>query len=138
MVPMAAFHQAGRTRINAFQVEDAYWFRHYFDDEDVFDALKQYYSSYDYRFEVPDSRFGRVERVLDEHGYSLAKVSDPEPFAVVKRKYTDHPKILFKGSVLHRGLGQFNCFVMKDQEAVEDALEAGARRLSETELSLEI
>ncbi|MDZ7702092.1 MAG: hypothetical protein U5J98_08525 [Halobacteriales archaeon] len=135
---MAAFHQAGRTRINAFHVGEAYLFRHYFEDDDVFDALKRYYSSYDYRFEVPESRFGRVDRVLDEHGYALAKVPDPAPFAVVKRKYTDHPTLLFKGSVLHRSLGQFNCFVMKDHEAVEAAVEAGARRLDETDLELEL
>ena len=135
---MAAFHQAGRTRINAFHVGEAYLFRHYFEDEDVFEALKRYYSSYDYRFEVPESRFGRVDRVLDEHGYALSKVPDPVPFAVVKRKYTDHPTALFKGSVLHRSLGRFNCFVMKDQEAVEEAVEAGARRLAETDLELEL
>ncbi len=135
---MAAFHQAGRTRINAFHVGEAYLFRHYFEDDDVFDALKRYYSSYDYRFEVPESRFGRVERVLDEHGYALAKVPDPEPYAVVKRKYTDHPDVLFKGSVFHRSLGQFNCFVMKDRATVEAAVEGGARRLSETDIDLEL
>ncbi len=135
---MAAFHQAGRTRINAFHVGEAYLFRHYFEDDDVFDDLRRYYSSYDYRFEVPESRFGRVERVLDEHGYALAKVPDPEPFAVVKRKYTDHPKVLFKKSVFHRSLGRFNCFVMTDQGAVDEAVEAGARRLSETDLDLEL
>ena len=134
---MAAFHQAGRTRINAFHVDEAYLFRHYFDD-DVFDDLKRYYSSYDYRFEVPESRIGRVERVLDEHGYALAKVPDPEPFAVVKRKYTEHPRVLFKSSVFHRSLGQFNCFVMKDHEAVEDAVAAGARRLADTDLELRL
>ena len=135
---MTAFHQAGRTRINAFQVEDAYWFRHYFDDDNVFDALKRYYSSYDYRFEVPESRFGRVERLLDEHGYVLAQVPDPDPYAVVKRKYTDHPTILFKGSVFQRSLGQFNCFVMKDRKVVNEAVEAGARPLPETDLELEV
>jgi hypothetical protein len=135
---MAAFHQAGRTRINAFQLGEVYLFRHYFEDDDVFDQLKRYYSVYDYRFEVPESRFGRVQRLLDEHGYALAKVPDPEPFAVVKRKYTEHPTVLFRGSVFHRSLDQFNCFVMKDREAVDDAVSQGARRLSETELTLEL
>lgn len=135
---MAAFHQAGRTRINAFHVDEAYLFRHYFEDDAVFDQLKRYYSPYDYRFEVPESRFGRVERLLDESGYALSKVPDPEPFAVVKRKYTAHPDVLFKGSVFHRSLGQFNCFVMKDRASVDEAVEAGARPLSDTDLTLEL
>lgn len=135
---MAAFHSAGRSRINAFHVGEVYLFRHYFEDDAVFDELKRYYSRYDYRFEVPDSRFGRVERLLDEHGFALAKVPDPEAFAVVKRKYTDHPKVLFSGSVLHRSLGRFNCFVMKDREAVEEAVARGAQRLADTDLSLDI
>ena len=135
---MAAFHQAGRTPINAFQVGDVYLFRHYFEDDEVFDELKRYYSPYDYRFEVPASRFGGVQRRLDEHGFALAEVPDPEPFTVVKRKYTAHPKVLFKGSVLHRSRGQFNCFVMKDQDAVEEAVAAGARRLADTDLDLEL
>lgn len=134
---MAGFHRAGRTRINAFHVGEAYLFRHYFEDDAVFEQLKRYYSPYDYRFEVPEPRFGRVQRLLDEHGYALTKVDDPEPFAVVKRKYTAHPKVLFSGSVYHRSLGGFNCFVMKDREAVEEAVAQGARPLAETDLKLE-
>ncbi|MFB6354515.1 MAG: hypothetical protein ABEJ92_10570 [Halobacteriales archaeon] len=135
---MAAFHRAGRTRINAFHVGEAYLFRHYFEDDDVFDDLKRYYSPYDYRFEVPETRFGRVQRLLDEHGFALTEVADAEPFAVVKRKYTDHPSVLFEGAVLQRSLGRFNCFVMRDREAVADAVEAGARPLAETDLTLEL
>lgn len=135
---MAAFHQAGRTRINAFHVGDAYLFRHYFEDDDVFDELKRYYSAYDYRFEVPESRFGRVQRRLDERGFALAEVPDPAPFVVVKRKYTAHPRVLFKGSVLHRSRGQFNCFVMKDRASVDEAVAEGARRLADTDVELDL
>lgn len=135
---MASFHRASQTRLNAFPVGDAYYFRHYFEDDDLFDELKRYYSHYDYRFEVPSSRFERVQRQLAEHGFGLVKVDDPTPFAVVKRKYTNHPKILFKRSVLHRSLGRFNCFVMADREAVERAVADGARPLAETDLDLEL
>lgn len=135
---MAAFHRAGHRRVNAFRVGERYLFRHYFEEDAVFDALKRYYRRYDYRFEVPASRFGRVQRQLAEHGYALVEVGDPTPFAVVKRKYTNHPTTLFKESVLHRSLGRFNCFVMTDRSAVERAVEQGARRLSETDLTLEL
>ena len=135
---MASFTRAGQTRLHAFHVGDAYWFRHYFEDDDLFDELKRYYSHYDYRFEVPAGRFERVQRLLDDHGFALVKVDDPTPFAVVKRKYTAHPPVLFKRSVLHRSLGRFNCFVMADREAAERAVAEGARPLADTDLELEL
>lgn len=135
---MAEFRRAGTTRINAFEVEGTYLFKHYFEEEAVFSALRRYYSRYEYRFEVPAARLGRVRSILEEHGYALIDVAEVEPFAVVKRKYTAHPRVLFEDSVVQRGLGQFNCFVMKDEAAVDRAIEAGARRLSETDLDLQL
>ncbi len=133
-----AFHRAGDERINAFPTGDTYLFKHYFDDDEVFGELKRYYNDYEYRFEVPDGRYEHVKDFLDRHGYALVEVEEIEEFAVVKRKYTDHPRVLFKGSVLHRGLGNFNCFVMKDREAFQKALDAGARPLLETDLELAV
>lgn len=131
---MPEFHRAGTQRINAFEVDGRYLFKHFFEDDAVFSELRRYYSPYDYRFEVPADRIAHVRSVLDEHGYALVDVEAFEAFAVVKRKYTDHPRQLFKESVFHRSLGNFNCFVMKDREAVEAAVTAGARRLDETDL----
>lgn len=131
-----SFHRAGDERINAFRRDETYLFKHYFDDDDVFAELKRYYNQYDYRFEVPESRFAHVRDVLERHGYALIEVDEVEEFAVIKRKYTDHPRVLFKGSVLHRSLGNFNCFVMKDREAFQQALSAGAQPLLETDLEL--
>lgn len=131
-----AFHRAGSERINAFPVGETYLFKHYFDDEEVFGELQRYYDEYEYRFEVPDSRLEHVSDFLDRHGYALVAVDEVEEFAVVKRKYTDHPRVLFKGSVFHRSQGNFNCFVMKDRDAFQQALGAGATPLLETDLDL--
>lgn len=133
-----AFHPAGNERVNAFPDGERYLFKHYFDDEEVFSELQRYYNEYEYRFEVPESRFEHVRDFLEGNGYALVEVDDIEEFAVVKRKYTDHPRVLFKGSVFHRSLGNFNCFVMKDRDAFQRAVNAGARPLMETDLELTV
>lgn len=43
--------------IYVFAVGDEYYFSHYFDRSDVFDALKEHYNGEKYRFEVPDDDF---------------------------------------------------------------------------------
>lgn len=133
-----AFHRAGHQRVNVFEVDDRYLFKYFFDEDGVFAKLKRYYDSYEYRFEVPAERFEYVREVLLDHGYAPTVVDPVEPFVVVKRKYTDHPEILFRGSVLHRSAGNFNCFVMKDTDAVEQAIEAGAQPLAETDVAFSL
>lgn len=132
------FHAAGEERVNAFLIEEAYLFKHYFEEDEVFAELAQYYDDYEYRFEVPAFRLADVRSILGRHGYALVVVDAVEEFAVAKRKYTNHPEILFSNSVYHQGKDKFNCFVMKDREAVTDAVNAGARHLPETSLTLDI
>ncbi|MFB6197384.1 MAG: hypothetical protein ABEI52_03815 [Halobacteriaceae archaeon] len=135
---MPEFTRAGTDRINAFEVEGTYLFKHYFEDEEIFAELKEHYNQYEYRFEVPAFRFEDVQALLRRHGYDLAVVDDVTPFTVVKRKYTNHPEILFEGAVLHRDLGNFNCFVMKDRSTVQQAVAQGARQLGDTDLEAPI
>lgn len=127
---MAEFHRAGHERVNVFPVEERYLFKHYFEGEDVFDRLKQYYNNQQYRFEVPPSDFENLQEFLVSHGYALVVVDAVEEFVVVVRKYTQHPENIFKDSVMHRSTGDFNCFLMTDQEAVDRAIDAGAIRLT--------
>ena len=128
---MSAFVPAGAERVNVFAVGEAYLFKHYFEGDEVFDELRQYYNHSQYRFEVPEPDFERVRLFLEDRGYALAVVDDIEPFAVVVRKYTAHPDNIFKGSVLHRSVDDFNLFVMTDRDAMEEAVEAGATPLAE-------
>jgi len=65
-------------------------------------------------------------------------VDDVAPFAVVKRKYTNHPDVLFKQAVFHRSVDGFNCFVMTDRDAVERAVSSGATPLVDTDLELSV
>lgn len=129
-----AFRRAGHEPVNAFPVGGAYLFKHYFEGDAVFRRLRRYYNNAQYRFEVPPDDFDEVRSFLADHGYGLVVVDELDPFVVVVLKYTSHPDNIFKESVIHRGVPDYNCFLMTDREAVERAVEAGATRLEATGL----
>jgi hypothetical protein len=132
---------ADTTEINAFEVEDAdlYIFSQYFDQEEVFDELREWYDSEQYRFEVPADEINRIESFLDEYFYDLNRVAPDaiEPFCVVKEKYTDHADIL-RNSVYHTSRGGSTVFVMQDRPSAEQALEQGATPLADSDTSFRL
>ena len=130
------FQRAGHERVNAFAVDDYYLFKHYFDGDEVFARLWRYYNNQQYRFEVPAEAFEGIRAFLTQHDYALVPVDEasiPE-FVVAVRKYTTHPENIFKASVIHRSSENYNCFLLTDQDAVEQAVEKGAVRLTQTSL----
>jgi hypothetical protein len=129
---MAEFRRAGDEQVNVFEIDETYLFKHYFDGEDVFDRLKPYYNNQQYRFEVPAEAFEELRSFLSDHGYSLAIIDAVREFAVVVKKYTEHPENIFKGSVIHRSVDGYKAFLMTDQAAVDRAIREGAIRLSNT------
>jgi hypothetical protein len=131
---MASFRRAGHEQVNVFEIDDTYLFKHYFDGEDVFDRLKPYYNNQEYRFEVQPDEFEEIREFLDEQGYGLVLVDALVEFVVVVRKYTDHPNIIFKESVVQRSVGNHNFFRTTDQKAVERAVSEGATRLTESDV----
>lgn len=124
-------------RVNAFRVGESYLFKHYFEGETLFSVLKRYYNGNQYRFEVPADRFYGVQAVCRRYAYDLAPVEDNDPYAVLVRKYTAHPDDIFKQSVLQRDAGDFNCFLLRDEAAVERAVADGAVRLTATDVAIE-
>jgi hypothetical protein len=132
---------ADTTEINAFEVEDAdlYIFSQYFDQEEVFDELREWYDSEQYRFEVPTDEMDRIESFLDEYFYDLNRVAPDaiEPFCVVKEKYTDHADIL-RNSVYHTSRGSNTVFVMQDRLSAEQAVEQGATPLADSDTSFRL
>ena len=126
--------EVDRERINVFAVEDRYLFKHYFEQDDVFAALRDYYNADDYRFEIPADAFDDVQEVLAEHFYEADIIHDLEPFCVVYPKYSDHPSVLFKASVLQRNTGGVHIFLMKDQLSVEQAINQGATTFADSDV----
>jgi len=128
---MPGFRPSDRERVNAFQVGERYLFKHYFEGAAVFQRLEEYYNNQQYRFEVPPGEFEAVQSFLSAHGYELTVVDFPEEFVVVVEKYTDHPENIFKASVMQRSADGYNCFLVTDRAAVEQAVSDGATRLTE-------
>jgi uncharacterized protein YkuJ len=131
---------ADTTQINAFEVEsaDLYIFSQYFDQDEVFAELREYYDSEHYRFEVPADEIGRVESFLDDFFFDLTRVPPDaiDPYCVVKEKYTDHADIL-RNSVYHTSRGSTTVFVMQDQLSAEQAVEQGATPLADADISFQ-
>lgn len=125
-------------RVNAFRVGSDVLFRHYFEGDAVFDRLKPFYESQQYRFSVPADQVHQVKEFLAGYNYDLRIVDDPNRFAVRCRKYRSHPENIFKASVLQRSAGDHTVFVLRNEAEVEKAVEQGATALSKTELSLSL
>lgn len=131
----AGFRRANSERVNVFPVSDRYLFKHYFDEDSVFDRLKRYYNKHQYRFEVPEQEYPEVRTFLQDYGYGLVTVAAVEAFVVVVEKYSEHPENIFKESVIQRSKENYNCFLMTGQDAVDHAVETGhARKLADTAL----
>lgn len=121
-----------RERINVFPIDNDYLFKHYFDRQDIFDELQDFYNAAKYRFEVPQDEFEAVQDLLVENYYEPVVVDDFEAYCVVKEKYTDHADIL-RQSVAHWERRGQMFFLMKNELAVKEAIEHGATPIHETD-----
>lgn len=127
----------GKEQFYVFEIDDTYLFKHYFQIQSVFSELQQYYNESEYRFEIPPDEFDDVRELLEENYYEPVVVDDLEEFCVVKEQYTEHADIL-KNSVENWSRRGYNFFLMKDLQAVEQAIEQGAKRVERTDLVLGI
>jgi hypothetical protein len=118
--------------ITVFPVEEEYWFSHYFDREDLFERLREYYNEDAYRFEIPAEEFGTVREELAGEYIDLVIAEDLESYYVVIEQYTEYRDIL-RDSVAHRKRQGHRFFLMKDELSVREAVEHGATPLSETD-----
>lgn len=127
-----------REQINLFVVDDLYLFKHYFEQNAVFGTLRRYYNEDAHRFEVPEDALAEVQEVPRDHFYDPVIVEEPESFCVVHRRYTDHPDVLFKASVLQRSRDDYHIFLMKDQLSVDQAVNNRATPINDTDLDCPI
>ncbi len=123
------------TTIPAFEIADTYLFTHFFEDQELFEKFRQYYNGD--RFEVPVDDLEHVQGILDQFYYELEPVDDLDAYCVVKEQYTKHAPIL-KQWVDHWTRESHHFFLMKDQQAVDFAVEQGATPVSESKFVLGI
>lgn len=122
-------------QIYCFNIQDTYLFSHYFEQEHIFEELKEYYVEEEYHFEVPAEDLDAVTDLLEDHGFDVKLVDHLEPYTVVKEQYTPYSAIL-KRSVLHWQRAEHNFFLMQSPDDVAFAVEKGAIPLRETDLVL--
>lgn len=127
----------GGNTIPVFNTGEKYVFKYYFEDKDLYSRLSQYYNSDKYRFEIPEDEFPSVESTLTDNGKAVQEIDAIDDYVVVKEKYTAHPDILFKESILKQSRSGYNLFLMKDRTSVKSALTNGAEPVAATELSLD-
>lgn len=132
---MAAFHRASRERVNVFPIKDRFYFRRFFEDNAIFATLAPYYNDERYRFEIPPDRYETIANTLRSHEYEPVVVEDFTPFVVGQRRYSDHPRILFRSVVAQRSMKSYTLFLLKDRKSVEQAIDAGATPVSSLEIS---
>lgn len=123
-----------REEITVFEVNGTYLFKQYFDRDDLFDTLKSYYKSDKCRFEVPGDKIDDAQQILDEYFFDLRIEDGLHSYFVVMEQGDDYSDVR-RNSVLTRRRDSNVVFLMKDLLSVEQAVEQGARRLSETDVN---
>lgn len=125
------FTRASRTRLNVFPRDDIYRFRTYFDEPGLFASLKPFYEEDEYRFEVPSDRFDTVADLLRSYEYEPVIIDDPTPFVVAFKRFSDHPRVLFKHAIERRRTDRYTLFLLDSRQAVRDAVEKGAIEITD-------
>src|SRR4030067_2258811 len=115
-----------RPRINIFKPGGAYYFKHFFDDLELFRELEPYYEKQRYRFRMATAgERNKIMKRLDKKGYDPNLIEDPAPFTVEISRHQKYGELL-KNSVEHYPLRDKIVFVMKDLAWVEQAVAIGA------------
>ncbi len=119
-----------RPIINIFKLGNAYYFKHFFDDSELFRELEPYYEKASYRFKMATSgERNKVMKLLDRKGFDPNIIEDAASFTVEIGKYQKYG-VLLKNSVESYPLRDKILLVMKDMVWVEQALTMGAKKRS--------
>ncbi len=115
-----------RLCINIFKLSDGYYFKHFFDDPELFRELEQFYEKQRYRFRMATvGERNKVMKLLDMKGYDPTLIEDPAPFTVEISRNQKYGELL-KNSVESYPLRDKVVLVVKDMVWVEQALAMGA------------
>ncbi len=115
-----------RPRINIFKISGEYYFKHFFDDPELFRELEPFYEKERFRFRMATvGERNKVMKRLDRKGYDPTLIEDPAPFTVEIGRYQKYGELL-KNSVENYPLRDKIVLVMKDMVWVEQAVAMGA------------
>jgi hypothetical protein len=114
-------------RINVFKLGKLWVFKQFFDNEELFDALLNYYNKSQYRFEFKSTGArNNALKLLERNGFDYDLVENLEGYLVWFPKNAKYAPIL-KNSVAFKETTNERIFVMKDLAAVEEAVGQGGK-----------
>ncbi len=117
-----------RPCINIFKLNKAYYFKHFFNDPELFRELEPYYEKASYRFKMASAGArNKVMKLLDRKGFDPNIIEDSAPYTVEIGKYQNYGELL-KNSVESYPLRDKVVLVMKDMVWVEQALAMGGKK----------
>jgi len=106
----------------------SHWiFKHFFENRDIFRELADYYDKDGYRFELktPGER-NLVQKLLERRGFAVELVDNSRGY-VVKLSHKSRYAGVLKDSLAQIQTQEWRIFLMKDQNAVFEALRQGAK-----------
>jgi glycerophosphoryl diester phosphodiesterase len=106
----------------------SHWiFKHFFEDAETFRELADYYDKVGYRFilKTPGER-NLVTKLLERRGYAVALVENSRGY-VVKLSHKSRYAGVLKNSLAQIETPEWRIFLMRDQNAVKEALRQGAK-----------
>ncbi len=93
-----------RHRINIFKLNKAYYFKHFFDDPELFRELEPYYEKASYRFKMATAgERNKIMKLLDRKGFDPNIIEDVTPFTVETGKFQNYGELL-KNSIESYGI----------------------------------
>ncbi len=106
----------------------SHWiFKHFFDDAESFRELADYYDKDRYRFvlKTPGER-NLVQKLLEQRGFAVTLVENSRGY-VVKLSHKSKYAGVLKNSLAQVDSPEWRIFLMKDQNAVLEAIRLGAK-----------
>jgi hypothetical protein len=127
-----------RPYINIFKLNKAYYFKHFFDDPELFRELEPYYEKASYRFKMASAGArNKVMKLLDRKGFDPNIIEDAAPYTVEIGKYQNYGELL-KNSIESYPLRDNIVLIMKDLAWVEQAVAMGATLKAPKSLSKKV
>ena len=125
-----------RKKINIFKIGKIYCFKYYFNDRVVFEELSKYYNEKNYRFECTSvGERNKIIKYLWKMGFDAELVENLNEY-LVKIDRTKRYAPILKYSIEQAEIGNNKIFLMKDIVSVKLAIEYGAEKYTDENVSL--
>lgn len=116
-----------KKEITIIKAGSRWLFKHFFEDKQIFQELADYYDKDGYRFvlRTPGER-NLMAKLLTRRGFAVTVLENSRGY-VVKLSRKSRYSWLLKNSLAKVETPEWRIFLMKDREAVQEAIRQGAK-----------